>query len=381
MKSNNDNYSKYQFWVFKYPIGTQLDDYADDYTSYAELKFEEYLNEFGWDNLYIKTNETLKFQNLDQPIQRLYYKQSGSLTENLFLLQYNNFHELKTNNMDFTLQLSTFDPSTFTSSEQFIAEIESLSMKYIGKLDEDDKAIINEISKLSIYDYDYSEEYYNMLYSYYNRYLQSLYDKHTVKMNEPCYLIEPVQYKKAIYNFNTDTENGDFWNKLISEYPEQLNFWFDFINGENSFLSKYSVQTLGPRTKTVNDNKIKAIYYKEVPNTIFITSDEEREKYALQTGYTYIQLPSQMAGIFTVSTRGKTAKTVAEDLIYENCYASETATIQMIPVYHLEPNTCIYIRNDETNINGDYLISKVTVPLDTKKMMSITATKVIPSIL
>jgi hypothetical protein len=58
-----------------------------------------------------------------------------------------------------------------------------------------------------------------------------------------------------------------------------LNFWFDFINGENSLLSKYAIQTIGPRPKVVNDSGVKAIYYKEVPNIIFVTSQEEKNKY------------------------------------------------------------------------------------------------------
>ena len=88
-----------------------------------------------------------------------------------------------------------------------------------------------------------------------------------------------------------------------------------------------------------------------------------------------------MQSIFTISTRGKSATDAIEDLIYQHCYASETASISTIPIYHLQPNTCIYIRNDNTNINGDYLISKISIPLDAKKQMNITATKVIPNIL
>jgi hypothetical protein len=39
-------------------------------------------------------------------------------------------------------------------------------------------------------------------------------------------------------------------------------------------LGKYSVKTIGDRTKIVNDDKIKAIYYGEIPNIIYATSEE-----------------------------------------------------------------------------------------------------------
>jgi hypothetical protein len=29
--------SKYQYWVFKYPFGTAVGEYYDDYTNYASL--------------------------------------------------------------------------------------------------------------------------------------------------------------------------------------------------------------------------------------------------------------------------------------------------------------------------------------------------------
>ena len=200
-------------------------------------------------------------------------------------------------------------------------------------------------------------------------------------MQKPYYIEESVQYQTVHYDYNINTSSGDYWNKYITEAPETLDFWFDFINGETSFLSKYSIQTIGPRPKVINDTTVKAIYYKEVPNIIFITSQEEKEKYDIQTGYNYIQLPQEMQSIFVISSRGKSATNAIEDLIYQHCYASETASISTVPVYHLQPNTCIYIENDNTNINGDYLISKISIPLEAKKQMNITATKVIPSIL
>ena len=204
---------------------------------------------------------------------------------------------------------------------------------------------------------------------------------YSIKINEPYYRTEWAFYQNIYYNFNNDSLSGDYWTKMITESPELLDFWFDFINGETSYLSKYSVQAIGPRTKVINDTTVKAISYKEVPNTIFITSKEEKDAYEHKTGYTYIQLPQEMSNIFVTSARGKSAKSAIEDLIYQHCYATEEVNINTIPIYHLQPNSCLYIKNDATNINGDYIISKISIPLEAKKTMSITATKVIPSII
>ena len=374
--------SIHKFWVFKYPFGTQLGEYPDDYTNYAALQLEKYLNQpGGWDNLYIRNKEPIKFSDLDQVIQRLYYKQAQYLTEYLNIVQYDNFNTLKTKLTTMSLILPQIAPSSFSKLEDYEAEIKNICKTYCGEYSQIGQDYVKAIYEIKRKNYDTIEEYETQIYKLYEEFLSKLQIQYMDKLNKPSFKTELVRYNKIYYNYNIDKENGDYWAKIISDSPEQLDFWFDFINGETSFLSKYSIQTIGPRSKVVNDTTVKAIYYKEVPNIIFITSQEEYENYDHQTGYTYIQLPSSMNNLFVTSSRGKSAKSAIEDLIYKHTYATETATIQTLPIYHLQPNTCLYIRNDETNINGDYLISKITVPLDQKKMMSITATKVMPSII
>ena len=47
----------------------------------------------------------------------------------------------------------------------------------------------------------------------------------------------------------------------------------------------------------------------------------------------------------------------------------------MLPIYYLEPNIRIRVRDIESNIYGDYMINTITVPLDINSSMSLTATK------
>ena len=52
-----------------------------------------------------------------------------------------------------------------------------------------------------------------------------------------------------------------------------------------------------------------------------------------------------------------------------------------IPVYYLEPNTRVYVHDEESGINGQYIISKMTIPLTYNGTMSITATKAVDRII
>jgi hypothetical protein len=85
--------------------------------------------------------------------------------------------------------------------------------------------------------------------------------------------------------------NGDYlenhWNISVSENPDQLIFWFDFLETEGSDLYKYSVRNIGSRTKSINDSNVKSIYYRDVPNVIFVDSLKD-STYTKKSGYTYI---------------------------------------------------------------------------------------------
>lgn len=202
---------------------------------------------------------------------------------------------------------------------------------------------------------------------------------------------EDKYYKINIYTFNPnytcywrEDENCDiatFWNYNVNENPAVLNFWFDFL-GEGSELDKYMVCNIGDRTKTINDNKITGIYFKETPTVLFITNEEyaAMANKIMKSGYTYIRINDSLSNFFSISSQGKSAQDVMETLLYENTYCIENVTITSIPIYHLTPNTRIEIHDKESQIDGDYLISKLTMPLTYNGTMSITATKAVDTL-
>lgn len=181
-----------------------------------------------------------------------------------------------------------------------------------------------------------------------------------------------INYYTAYYEFN---DSG--WSKEVTDNPENLLFWFDFIDPEEADLAKYSVKTVGIRSKALNDNDVKSIYYREIPKTIFQSGVE---MYEHQPGYTYIQMQGTMENLFTISSKGKSAQEAIEDLLYKYSYCIESTNITALPIYHLEPNTRILVRDLQDGIDGEYAISKITIPLTYNGTMSLTATKVISNI-
>lgn len=167
-----------------------------------------------------------------------------------------------------------------------------------------------------------------------------------------------------------------YWNKNIYEHPELLDFWFDFLDVEGE-LDQFSVKNVGARTKPVNDINIKSIYFRETPNVVFGEDTQGKNG----SSYKYIQAnDSQMTSMFSISSQGLSAKDKLDELIYNHSYCIESTTITTIPVYYLEPNTRICVYDSKTNLNSDYIISKITLPLTYNGLMSITATKAAESL-
>lgn len=169
-----------------------------------------------------------------------------------------------------------------------------------------------------------------------------------------------------------------YWNKNVVLAPEQLNFWIDFYEGNDS-LMQYSIATIGDRPKVVNDSKITSIYFRNVPQVIF-TNGQDYSGLDIKTGYTYIWLDKSMQDLFSISAQGKSAEEEMNELFNNYSYCSEGVTITAIPIYNLEPNTLVYIYNEENKINGKYQVNRISIPLNYNGMMSITATKIIEQV-
>ena len=169
-----------------------------------------------------------------------------------------------------------------------------------------------------------------------------------------------------------------YWNKNVVDAPELLNYWLDFYDGDDP-LHQYSISVIGDRPKVVNNSKVTSIYFRNVPQMIFTTS-EEYDALDIRPGYVYIWLADGMEDLFSISTQGKSAEEEMNELFNQHSYCSEGISITAIPVYHLEPNTLIHVYNEENHINGKYQVNRLTIPLNYNGMMSISATKIIEQI-
>ncbi len=189
--------------------------------------------------------------------------------------------------------------------------------------------------------------------------------------------------KSLILTFSETTSYGDYgpsgWNQAVTSSPETLNFWFDMMDNDSFLANRYGIQTIGDRAKSINENAIKAIYFREVPTVIFTDDIQTQER---KSGYVYMQLGTGVATkeLFVISTQGKCAQDVLDEQLFKHSYCTEAISITAVPVYHLEPNTRIYIRDDNSGIDGEYIVSRITLPLTYNGTMTISAIKAVERI-
>ena len=190
-----------------------------------------------------------------------------------------------------------------------------------------------------------------------------------------------------IYNFQASTEtiNGEnvyvgAFKEEIVKNPSSLDFWLDFIDTTSS-ISEFNVSNIGRRSHVVNSNDINCIFEPEIPDYVLIKTGQEdtesNRKECEDRHQAFIQVDPAIYDMLTIGGVSNGAFTEIKNLLHEFTGYGETVQIQILPIYHLEPNTRISIFDIDSDISGDYMISSISLPLTHTGTMSISATRVI----
>ena len=183
-----------------------------------------------------------------------------------------------------------------------------------------------------------------------------------------------------IYDFQGQQFKAD-----IVKRPNDLLYFFDYLEPIDK-LYDYSVEVIGLKTMSIQQEKIKKLYNVDIPNYILIDKNEDAEvrkaiidRCTLE-GQPYSNIDSEIAEYLAIGTIGYTAEEVARDALYQHTNYNETISLQTIPIYHLEPNSRITVKDLSSGIDGDFIIRSISLPLGGKGTMSISAGKALERI-
>ncbi len=204
-------------------------------------------------------------------------------------------------------------------------------------------------------------------------YLQGA-QKKALQQRPDIYEQELLDLFDAIYNMKEKKFKADIVN-----CPNELTYWFDYI--EPTELYDISVDAVGPKIYSYQQEKIKKLYDADVPNVVMIDGGSSAiSQSSLITkcescGQAYSRVDSNIYSSISLGTAGYSAQEVARDLLYQYTDYSSAISITSIPIYYLDANNRITVYDRASGIYGDYVVKSISVPLDAKNTMSISATK------
>lgn len=180
-----------------------------------------------------------------------------------------------------------------------------------------------------------------------------------------------------------DTEGGTGFKQEIIDCPTSIDYWLDFIDNDSS-LKKFSVDVIGRRTYAKTESGCNCVFEPDIPDIVILKSGSS-DIIDARTGdrTTYKEL-----GLVTTQVDVNLYDSLQTGGTYNSCYQNirqlltdytdynNKITMTTLPIYHLEPNTRIAVKDPDSGIYGDYIINSISYTLGNNNTMSISATKV-----
>ena len=170
-------------------------------------------------------------------------------------------------------------------------------------------------------------------------------------------------------------QEPDFYES-VKRRPEQIDYFLDFID---SVDNQFSINNIGRRTVTIVDDKINCLFQPDFPDIVMIeTNTKDTEKIrneCIAKNQEYSQIQSNIYSMLSIGGNFRSAYEEIRQQIYQYTNYNEQISLTMIPIYYLEPNIRITVKDQQSDILGDYMINNISLPLDVNGTMSLSCSK------
>ena len=181
-----------------------------------------------------------------------------------------------------------------------------------------------------------------------------------------------------------DTQAGKFKEEAL-KYPSDIDFYLDFIDS-TAAIKELSIQNIGRRSEVVVDDSVNCVFEPEIPDLVMIDNSQPAAEVArlrdecIAQGQDYIQVDGNIYSMITGGGTANSAYNKVRELLYQYTSYNESVVITTIPIYYLEPNIRITIRDRKSGIYGDYMINTISLSLDVASTMTISCTRALERI-
>jgi hypothetical protein len=174
-----------------------------------------------------------------------------------------------------------------------------------------------------------------------------------------------------------DIENGNFYPEVVAT-PSDIDYFLDFIDSAGA-LSEFSISNIGRREVVIVDDKINCVFEPEIPNLILLNTDDidihKHRQECIANGEEYIQLKPEMFNLLAGGGSFNSAYNLVRELLYQSTSYNECISVTSIPIYHLDCNIRIAVKDEKSGIFGDYMVNSISLPLDINGMMTMSCTR------
>lgn len=184
----------------------------------------------------------------------------------------------------------------------------------------------------------------------------------------------------AIYDFKEEKFKADIVNR-----PNDLQYFIDFLEPTGK-LHDCSIDSVNSKIYSYQQDKINKLYDADIPNVILINIDASYEdrgniiERCEKEGQAFANVSNNIYSNIAFNTVGYAAQSTARELLYQYTEYNSSISIQSIPIYYLDVNRRITVNDKASDIYGDYIIKSISLPLDPKSTMSISATRALERI-
>ena len=204
------------------------------------------------------------------------------------------------------------------------------------------------------------------------------------------YFSELVNEWPKLYKF---VYKGSYYEDQLREEiaasPEDADYFLDFIDS-TSKVGQFEITNIGKRTAVMNEgDKVNCVFEPQIPDIILIPTEgvetpgsvvAEMRDQAIRRNQAYYQTQGNIYNNIQPGGSYNSAYQVIRQMLHTYTGYNENITLSCIPIYYLEPNTRITVRDQESGISGDYMINSISYNLDSNSMMSLSCTKALDKI-
>ena len=187
----------------------------------------------------------------------------------------------------------------------------------------------------------------------------------------------------SIYEWGYYEPDGSFiqegrFKTDVTYRPNDLRYFIDYLEPVDK-LYGIAVDDINPKLYSYQQDKIVRIYDNDIPDYIILDQTMDNNYKTLvaekcdSQGQSYSIVENEVYSKFAIGTIGYSAQETVRNFLYQYTSYNESISIQCIPVYSLDVNRRITVKDKKSGINGDYVIKTITVPLSPNNTMSITA--------